>query len=211
MTKRNEPPSSLPVPALHRAFPQHLARRLWQIAATFQSEALAPFDIVPWQVALLAQLQDSPGRDRNWLAAAIGVDATSTGQALARFEARGLVAREINQQDRRANAFSLTPAGHALRAELAGPARGVARRLMAPLDEAEGATLLALLTRLVEAHEAHARPGAGRRPPRRAQREERPPCPSPSDAAPPAVSVLPRSSRGTPRRSPQPGRNAPSG
>ena len=78
-----------------------------------------------------------------------------------------------------------------LRAELGGPARAVARRMLAPLTEAEGETLLALLARLVEAHEAHARPGAGRRPPRRKRTEEVPQCPTPSDAAPPAASASP--------------------
>ncbi|NMJ41654.1 winged helix-turn-helix transcriptional regulator [Roseomonas sp. JC162] len=209
MAKRNDPAPNQPVPALHRPFPQHLARRLWQIAATFQSEAFASHGIAPWQVALLAQLAETPGRDRNWLAAAIGVDATSAGQALAAFEARGLVLRAANPQDRRANAYALTPAGVALRAELGGPARAVARRMLAPLTEADGETLLALLARLVEAHEAHARPGAGRLPPRRKRTEEVPPCPTPSDAAPPAASASPASSPVAPRRR-APGPNAPS-
>ncbi|MEI6162309.1 MAG: MarR family winged helix-turn-helix transcriptional regulator [Roseococcus sp.] len=158
---------SLPIPALHAKVPQYLARRFWQIAATLQSEALAPFGLQPWHGALLAQLRATPGQDRNWLAAAIGIDATSAGQALAGFEARGLVERGLNPEDRRAGAFALTPAGQALAAELAAPVREVAQRLLAPLNAAEAATLLELLVRLVDAHEVHARPGAGRRPPRR--------------------------------------------
>ncbi|MCA3350710.1 MAG: winged helix-turn-helix transcriptional regulator [Roseomonas sp.] len=161
----------MPVPNLHRQVPQYLARRFWQIAATLQSEALAPFGLMPWQVALIAQISATPGQDRNWLAAAIGIDATSTGQALTLFEARGLVRREPNPADRRANAFSLTPAGAALRAEMAGPVRDVARRLLSPLSEAEGETLLLLLSRVVDSHQVFARPGAGRRPPRRANQK----------------------------------------
>ncbi len=163
------------VPNLHRQVPQYLARRFWQIAATLQSEALAPvlapFGLVPWQVALIAQISVTPGKDRNWLAAAIGIDATSTGQALKLFEARGLVLREANQADRRANAFSLTRAGAALRAELAGPVREVAQRLVSPLSETEAATLLTLLAKVVDAHQVLARPGAGRRLPRRARKK----------------------------------------
>jgi DNA-binding MarR family transcriptional regulator len=211
MPRRNDPPPNQAVPALHRPIPQHLARRLWQIANTFQSEALAPWDIAPWQVALLAQVHATPGRDRNWLAAAIGADATSTGQALAGFEARGLVARSANPADRRANAFTLTPAGLALRAELAAPARAVARRMLGPLTEAEAETLLALLARLVDAHETHARPGAGRRPPRRARTEDAPPCPLPSDAAPSAASASrPSLARAVRPRRVRPGPTAPS-
>jgi DNA-binding MarR family transcriptional regulator len=148
--------------------PQYLARRFWQIAATLQSEAITPFGLtMPWQGALLAQLRATPGQDRNWLAAAIGVDATSTGQALAEFEKRGLVSRGLNPEDRRAGVFALTEAGQALAAELAVPVRAVAQRLLAPLAPTEATTLLELLHRLVDAHEVHARPGAGRRPPRR--------------------------------------------
>lgn len=167
MPPRNDPIPPASVPALHRRMPTYLARRLWQIAATMQSEALAPHDLAPWHMALLAQIQATPGQDRNCLAAAIGIDATSTGQALAAFEARGLVRRDVNPQDRRAYAFTLTPEGEALRNTLAGPVRDVARRLLSPLTEAEAETLLSMLVRLVEAHEDHARPGAGRRPPRR--------------------------------------------
>ncbi|MBR0669989.1 MarR family winged helix-turn-helix transcriptional regulator [Neoroseomonas soli] len=214
MQSRNETTPTRNVPALHRTFPQHLARRFWQIAATFQSEALAPYGVVPWHVALLAQIQGTPGKDRNWLAAAIGIDPTSTGQALATLEARGLVARAANPADRRANAFSLTPAGQALRADLSTPARAVAQRMLAPLTEAEGETLLRLLTRLVEAHEIHARPGAGRRPPRRARNEESPPCQTPataSAAAPPSASVPASSSPArAPRARSRPGPTAPS-
>ncbi|HWT09985.1 MAG TPA: MarR family winged helix-turn-helix transcriptional regulator [Roseomonas sp.] len=194
--------------------PQYLARRLWQIAATFQTEAVAPWQVAPWHVALLSQIHDTPGMDRNWLATAIGIDATSTGQALAALEGRGLVARTANPDDRRANAFALTPAGLALRVELATPSRAVARRLLAPLTEAEAETLLTLMARLVDAHEAHARPGAGRRPPRRALKEETPPCPSPTDpsAVAPSQALAPASSSAPAarRRRARPGPTAPS-
>ncbi len=166
------PHSPLPVPGLHRRIPQYLARRFWQIAASFHSEALAPFGLLPWHGALLAQLRATPGRDRNWLAAAIGTDATSTGQALAMLEGRGLVSRAANPRDQRANAYALTPAGEALQAEVVPLTRAVAQRLLAPLAPEEAETLLALLARVVDAHEAHARPGAGRRPPRRAPAKE---------------------------------------
>jgi DNA-binding MarR family transcriptional regulator len=158
------------VPTIHRRMPQYLLRRLWQVAMTLQSEALAPHGLTsPWHSALLAQVRATPGRDRNALAAAIGVDATSTGQALAAFEARGLLRRAPHPEDGRAHVVSLTEEGESLVAELGQASRLVAARLLAPLSTAEAEVLLALLLRLVEAHEPLARPGAGRRPPRRAK------------------------------------------
>jgi DNA-binding MarR family transcriptional regulator len=158
------------VPAIHRRMPQYLLRRLWQVAGTLQAEALAPHDLAfPWHSALLAQIRATPGLERNALAIAIGVDATSTGQALAAFEARGLVRRDPHPEDGRAHAFALTAAGEALVGELAQASRKVATRLLSPLSAAEADTLLTLLVRLVESHEPLARPGAGRRSPRRAK------------------------------------------
>jgi|GEM_PF-2277965 DNA-binding MarR family transcriptional regulator len=169
MTCPVAPAPKLPIPTIHRQVPQYLARRLWQVAATLQAEAFGEFGLgAPWHSGLLVQLRDTPGMERNWLASAIGVDATSTGQALAAFEARGLVDRKPHPEDGRANAFSLTEAGQALVAQVSQRSRAVAAMLLSPLTEAEAETLLRLLARLVDAHELHARPGAGRRPPRRA-------------------------------------------
>jgi DNA-binding MarR family transcriptional regulator len=164
-------PPAIPIPALHRRVPQHLARRFAQICTVMQTEAHAALDLSPWHVALLAQVKATPGMDRNGLAAAIGIDATSTGQALDQFCTRGLVLRAAKPGDRRAAAFSLTPAGEALHAEAVLQSRAVAQRLLAPLAPAEADTLLDLLGRLVEAHEALARPGAGRRRPQKTRKE----------------------------------------
>ncbi len=164
-------PSPLPW-RLHRRVPQYLARRLSQICVALQSEDLAPHPLLNWHVALFIQLRNTPGRERNFLAAAIGIDATSCGQALERFVREGLVDRGVQEGDQRAGAFSLTPAGEALTTELMQRSRTTAERLLAPLAPEERDTLLSLLARLIEAHEAHARPGADRRPPRRRKKEE---------------------------------------
>jgi DNA-binding MarR family transcriptional regulator len=159
------------VPVLHRHVPQHLARRFAQICAAMLAEIPAPFAQPGWHFALLRQIRETPGMDRGWHASALGSDASSTGKALELFETSGYVARVTREGDRRAKIYSLTPAGEALFQELAPPVRAVARRILAPLSDAEAETLLTLLARLVDAHEAHARPGAGRRKPRRQTHE----------------------------------------
>jgi MarR family transcriptional regulator for hemolysin len=161
-------PDSLPptvIPDPHRRVPQYLARRFAQICNTLLSEVSAPYGLMVWHFGLLVQIRATPGKDRGWLAAAMGTDATSTGQALEQFEKRGLVLREIKSSDRRASAYTIAPAGEALFNELAGPTRVVAQRLLDPLTQAEADTFLDLLGRLVDAHEVHARAGAGRRSP----------------------------------------------
>ncbi len=120
-----------------------------------------------WQYGLVVQLRTTPGLDCTRLAAAIGRDVTSTGQALALLVTRGLVTRSIAPEDRRAWSFALTPAGVAFHEAMRPEVTAASRRITAPLAPDEAETLLDLLTRLVVTHEAHARPGAGRRPPRR--------------------------------------------
>ena len=155
------------VPALHRRIPQHLARRFAQICASMLAEIPAPFGAPGWHFALLRQIRETPDLDRNGHAAALGSDATSTGKALEMFEQRGYVVRTPRPSDRRANTYAITPDGEALFHELAGPVRAVASRILSPLTDAEADILLALLTKLVNAHEDHARPGGGRRKPTR--------------------------------------------
>ena len=119
------------LPDLHRPVPQHLARRFAQICNALRAEAFGPHEPMPGSFALLSQIHATPGMDRNWLARATGFDATSTGQALREFARRGLVERGIQPSDRRAGAFSLTPAGEALFAELSAQTRALAARLLA--------------------------------------------------------------------------------
>ena len=155
------------VPDMHRRVPQYLVRRVAQICNAIQSEAYADHGLMPWQFAVLMQVRSRPGMDRNWHAAAAGCDATSVGQTLERWVSQGLAVRGINPLDRRAGAYSLTPEGHALAETLLPRSRAATRQILSPLDEDEARVLMELLARLVDAHEAHARPGAGRRPPRK--------------------------------------------
>jgi DNA-binding MarR family transcriptional regulator len=164
---RTSKPASVAIPEMHRRVPQYLARRFWQVCSNLQSEAYSAYGLMPWQFAILIQLRNCPGKDRNWHAGAVGADATSVGQTLDRWVAEGIVQREVNPEDRRASAYALTAKGQDVLTALLPRSRAVTAQLLAPLSETESNTLLTLLACLVEAHEAHARPGAGRRSPRR--------------------------------------------
>jgi MarR family transcriptional regulator, temperature-dependent positive regulator of motility len=189
---RSVPRSRPPVTALRA--PEHLARRFQQICDSMLAGVFAAEGLVGWQYSLIPQLRATPGLDCTRLAAAIGRDATSTGQALDMLEVRGLVARRVSPEDRRAWSFALTPAGEAFHEGMRPRVTAISRRITAPLSPAEAGTFLDLLTRLVVEHETHARPGAGRRPPRRrgpaaAEAEGPSPCVTPAPAPP----VAPRS------------------
>ena len=167
---KSERPPSKTIPILHRTVPQHLARRFAQICTAMLSEIPAPFLQPGWHFALLRQIRENPRQDRGWHAACHASDATSIGKALAFFEANGWIAHTVRPADRRAKEFAITEAGEALFQDLAPPVRAVARRILAPLTKAEATTLTTLLARLVDVHEAHAKPGVGRRKPRKTEK-----------------------------------------
>ena len=81
MPRAGSAPRSRPPTTVHRA-PEHLARRFQQICNSMQAELFAAQGLAGWQYALVVQLRMTPGLDCARLAAGIGRDATSTGQAL---------------------------------------------------------------------------------------------------------------------------------
>lgn len=213
MPRAKPAPRSRPPVTVLRA-PEHLARRFQQICDTMLADVFASQGLVGWQWALIVRMRGTPGLDCTRLAAAIGRDATSTGQALDMLERRGFVLRRVSPEDRRAWSFALTPAGEAFHEGVRPRVRATSARITAPLSPTERETLLDLLTRLVIVHETHARPGAGRRPPRRrgpaaVEAEGTLPCATPaprSDVAPSSPSACSVSSLagGTARRSRSP-------
>jgi DNA-binding MarR family transcriptional regulator len=143
-----------------------LTRRVNQISMTMTAEAVGQADLTPMQYAAMSCLnkQDGePGIDQIGLAARVGIDRNTASVLVDGLAARGIVERRVSDVDRRARLLRLTPEGerlfhHVRKGNLAAQARA-----LAPLAPNERELLLDLLTRLVAANGAHARPGAGRR------------------------------------------------
>jgi DNA-binding MarR family transcriptional regulator len=146
--------------------PYPLVRRLDQIFSWAVADALTE-EIVeaPPQFAAVAVLEDFPGIDQRRLAALMGLDRTNVGQLIDRLEAKGLVERRVNGEDRRAHALHLTKEGKSVRRRLRPKMVAAQSRVLAPLTSAEQDLLIEMLIRVIKANEANARPGAGRRKP----------------------------------------------
>jgi len=82
-------------------------------------------------------------------------------------EQKGLVKRQVDPDDRRARQLYVTRRGTNLRHRLRPSLLAAQERLLAPLLRAERAALLDMLVRVIEANDSYARPGNGRRKPRR--------------------------------------------
>jgi|SRR6185312_6908455 len=154
------------VPATHRV-PAHLARRFNQICLGAMAEIMDPEGIMPREYAVLAAIEDQPGLDQRTLATRLGIDPASAGQMVDRLQGMGLVDRGVHPTDRRARVLKVTRRGAGLRRRLIPPARAAHDRILAPLSAAERTLFVDFLVRIVEANESYARPGNGRRHPRR--------------------------------------------
>ena len=158
MTKARSPH----VPTSHRV-PAHLARRFHQVCLGITAEITGRVGLTPVEYSVLTALDDTPNIDQGSLAARLGVDTASAHHLAQRLEAAGYVERRIDSNDRRARALRLAPRGKALREKLRPGAHASQERILAPLARKDRRLFLDMLARLVEAHEAYARPGNGRR------------------------------------------------
>ena len=150
------------VPPRHRVAP-HLARRFHQVCVGFTSEITEPAGLTPVEFSVLTVLNDAPEIDQATLALRLGVDAVSAHNLANRLEALGHVDRRVKPGDQRARVLRLSAQGQAVHDELRPKGRAQQERLLAPLSPEERPLFLDMLVRLIEAHEAYARPGNGRR------------------------------------------------
>lgn len=154
------------VPAGHRV-PAHLARRFHQICVGVTAEVIEPAGLTPGEYGMLAAVDDGLGLDQRRLATTLGIDVVSAGLMIDRLETAGCVERRMDPRDRRVRLLFATSEGRALRAKIRPIALQAQERILSVLSREERTILLDLLTRVVKANQAYARPGNGRRKPQR--------------------------------------------
>ena len=93
------------------------------------------------------------------VAKATGLTPAAVTALIDRLEARGLVQRRLSPQDQRVKQAFITPAGRELLRKTREDLDLVQERLFAPLTANEQDTLLALLAKLVGAHQTFTHPG----------------------------------------------------
>jgi DNA-binding MarR family transcriptional regulator len=145
--QRSAAPSSLALadPSLgylvryaHRAFVKALAQEL------------APHGISPGEWSALRVMWMREGLSQVELAERMRVEKASLTGVLASLEAKGLVVRARNVEDRRKIKLRLTPAGRKLEARLLACAQAVNERATQGLPPAQVGEVRALLTALVD-------------------------------------------------------------
>ncbi len=143
-----------------------LTRRVHQISMALTADSVAGADITPMQYGAMGCInrQDGePGIDQIGLAARLGVDRNSASVLVDDLARKGLIERRVNDADRRARLLQLTPKGERLFHQVRKRNLAAQARILEALGPDERELLLDLLTRVIAAKGAHARPGAGRR------------------------------------------------
>lgn len=133
------PPSEEVWPLLMRFGFEHVIRHFLRV--------VAEFDLSPPQAHLLLHLAQGRALSQREHAKQLGCDPSNLTGLSDRLEARGLIERRVDPEDRRVKALVATEKGEALRAQLAArlsePPESVAQ-----LSAADQATLRALLRKL---------------------------------------------------------------
>jgi DNA-binding MarR family transcriptional regulator len=142
-----------------RHAPGHLIRRAHQVSVAIFMEETAGFDVTPVQFAILNALLEDPGEDQVTLARKVAFDAATFGAVITRLEGRGWVRRESDAADRRRKLLWVTPEGAEAAQQMKRSVGKVQQRILGPLAASEREQLIALLGRLVAAHEAVAAGG----------------------------------------------------
>jgi MarR family transcriptional regulator, lower aerobic nicotinate degradation pathway regulator len=139
------------------ARPGFLLRRAHQISAAVFEDECRSLGLTPAQFGVMTVLRAHPGLGQSSLARALGFDKVTVLRVLRGLEARGLLARAPVPGNKRNVSVMLTDEGVAVLGEAQKPAEKAYKRLLAPLDKAQQAQLVALLQLLTGELEDDAR------------------------------------------------------
>ncbi|MHA3703282.1 MarR family winged helix-turn-helix transcriptional regulator [Jatrophihabitans sp. YIM 134969] len=134
-------------PRLTRRLTYLLKRTLLDVEE-IQQEYLAPSGIGARELAVLLLLDSRAPESQQRAGERLGVDRTSMVGLLDGLEAKGLVERQADPNDRRRNVVALTDTGRRTLADAVKASDRAERRALAALDPSEREQFRALLTRV---------------------------------------------------------------
>lgn len=128
----------------------YLLKRALLDLEDLHAEHLAPVGVSGRELGVLLALDGPDEQSQQQAAGRLGVDRTTMVGLLDGLEAKGLVARRADAEDRRRNVLELTGDGQQALARALRASDDAERHLLAELDDDESAQLRALLTRLAQ-------------------------------------------------------------
>jgi DNA-binding MarR family transcriptional regulator len=130
-----------------------LVAQVGGLAALRFAERLGATGLTPAQAGLLRVVAAEPGRTQQAVSGQLGLLPSRLVVLVDELETKAMIERRRDPADRRNYALYVAPAGQAALRDIGRVAQAHGEDFLAPLDEADRATLSQLLTRLAVHHE----------------------------------------------------------
>ena len=130
--------------------PGYLVRRLHQIHVGLFLRQVAQGQVTPVQYGLLSILVNRPGIDQSMICEELGLDRANVADILKRLEARNLVSRVVDPENRRRKLCLATARGKDFVTRYRADMQRSQKKLLSPLAPGEQAVFMELLARLVQ-------------------------------------------------------------
>jgi DNA-binding MarR family transcriptional regulator len=149
--------------------PSHLIRRCQQYYGDLYAREVGGKELTKQQFTLLCALEQNDGVSQTALVEITGIDRSTLAEMVRRMLDKGLLSRERTEEDQRANAVAISPAGRKALRTARNAADRAERALLEPLPLPERQKFLKALTQIAQAAEQlnGDGPKAGRRNVRR--------------------------------------------
>ena len=127
----------------------YLFKHAERLMAELHLEALAPFDIHARDLGVLLAIDRCESASQQQVAEILGVDRTTMVAIIDALEAKGVIVRRPDPEDRRRNVVELTQPGQTLLRQATAASDVAEAELLAPLNRKEGEQLRTLLARIL--------------------------------------------------------------
>jgi DNA-binding MarR family transcriptional regulator len=127
----------------------YLFKHAEKLMSELHVEALAPFDIHARDLGVLLAIDSTEPASQQEIAQRMGVDRTTMVAIIDALEAKGIIARHPDPEDRRRNVVELTPIGQDILRQAITASDAAEAELLAPLSLDESQQLRDLLARVL--------------------------------------------------------------
>src|SRR5271154_3768567 len=117
--------------------PSHLIRRCQQFYGDLYARESGARELTKQQYTLLAALEHNDGASQTVLVEITGIDRSTLAEMVRRMLEKGLLSRERTEEDQRANAVVISPAGRKALRSARNAADRAERALLEPLPPGE--------------------------------------------------------------------------
>lgn len=142
-------------------WPGPVIRRLQQIAVLVFHRETQGHDLTPTQFGTLLAVGNEPGLDQVRLSQITHIDRSMTARVVEMLARRGLLRKQADKNDKRANSLFLTPKGAELVKRVLPHVKKAQAEMIRPLSAADRPEFMRMMGVILDAHEKEYEAAAG--------------------------------------------------